>query len=137
MVRRPDDPDDHGLDEQFDVGFLVGLILALLACVAFVMWLLTRPVKAHMAQSGWTYPWVCCAGNDCAEISATNIRDSPAGYIVTVTPGAHPMWRADRREALRIVVPYAKAQASPDGRWHLCINGAGALLCFYHVPGGV
>ena len=45
------------------------------------------------------------------------------------------MWPTQRRDPLVLEVPYRKAMLSPDGHWHLCINDAGELLCFF-APGG-
>jgi len=141
MNRQPDDPgverEDLSGMEPFDAGFLVLVLLGVAAIACLVIGLWARPAKAHYAQSGWAYPTRCCSGTDCSEISGRTVHDSPAGYIVTVAPGSHPMWPATKPETLRLIVPYAKAEASPDGRWHLCINSAGTLLCFYHVPGGM
>ena len=59
----------------------------------------------------------------------------PAGFVVTVAPGRHPMWSTERREALVFEIPHKKLTPAPDGLWHLCINDAGELLCFFG-PGG-
>lgn len=86
---------------------------------------------AHEAPSGWEYPFACCSGVDCARIDASAVRASPPGFVVTVAPGRHPMWPAQRREPLILEIPYEKARHSPDGLWHLCIDEAGQLLCFF------
>lgn len=95
-----------------------------------------EPVRAHEAMSGWSYPFECCSGVDCAEIDAEAVREAPDGYVVTVRPGTHPMWRADRPAPLVVRIPYREAKSSPDGRWHLCINAQGELLCFFAALGG-
>jgi hypothetical protein len=90
-----------------------------------------KAVRAH----SW-YPWECCSATDCAPIEPTTVRETPNGYIVTVAPGGHPMWGADRPAPLTVQIPYGRAKASPDGKWHLCINAQGGLLCFYAILGG-
>lgn len=130
------DPNDHSSRDELDLGWLTILLLGVaVICIVFIMSL--KVAFAHNAPSGWTYPTRCCSGTDCAEISGRTVHDSPTGYRVAVAPGSHPMWPATKPETLLLIVPYAKAEASPDGRWHLCINSAGTLLCFYHVPGGM
>jgi hypothetical protein len=89
----------------------------------------------HQAASGWDYPFYCCSGADCARIEAEAVRETPTGFIVTVQPGKHPMWPAERRETLVLAIPHNKVMPAPDGQWHLCINDTGELLCFF-APGG-
>lgn len=109
----------------------LGLALMLLAsCGA------GSPVYAHQAMSGWTYPLSCCADNDCAQIDPSTVRETSGGYVVTIAPGSHPMWRADRPAPLVVRIPYREAKTAPDGRWHICLNGAGDLLCFFVALGG-
>ena len=57
--------------------------------------------SAHQAMSGWSYPLECCHSLDCAEIAGNTVRETPNGYVITVQPGSHPMWRADRSERNR------------------------------------
>lgn len=90
---------------------------------------------SHQAPSRWDYPFTCCSDADCAQIEAETVRESPAGFTVTIAPGKHPMWSADRRAPLILEIPHGKAQQSPDGHWHLCVNDAGELLCFF-APAG-
>ena len=91
--------------------------------------------RAHRAPGGWDYPFECCSEADCARIDASEVRETPSGFVVTIMPGRHPMWPKERRAPLRIEIPHEKAQRSPDGHWHLCINDAGELLCFF-APAG-
>lgn len=93
------------------------------------------PALSHQAPAGWEYPFYCCSGADCAPIEARTVRESRGGFIVTVVPGSHPMWPTERRQPLVIEIPYDKAKQSQDGHFHLCINDAGDLLCFF-APGG-
>jgi hypothetical protein len=92
--------------------------------------------RAHEAMSGWTYPLECCHSLDCAEVAGSTVRETPTGYVITVRPGSHPMWRADRAEPLTVTFPYRQAKPSPDGKWHLCIDSTGKPLCFFAIIGG-
>jgi len=107
------------------------------ACIAVVASCTGTPAQAHQAMSGWAYPASCCSGHDCAEIPAEavaeHVRD---GFVVTVAPGAHPMWPVTKPGSLKVSIPYLDTRASPDGRFHLCIDSNGKVLCFYAGYGG-
>lgn len=90
----------------------------------------------HRAPSGWDYPFECCSEADCARIEAGAVREVPSGFVVTIMPGRHPMWPTERREPAVLEIPYQKARLSPDGFFHLCMNDAGELLCFFSPGGG-
>lgn len=105
--------------------FLRLALLAALAC------LLARGASAH----DW-YPYECCSGHDCAPLADARVRETPTGYVVIVMPGEHPMWPRERAAPLTLAIAYGRAKASPDGRFHLCINGAGELLCWFAAVGG-
>lgn len=107
-----------------------------LAALAALLSLLAFPVSAHTAMSGWSYPVECCSSVDCAEISPSAVRETPTGYEVTIRPGTHPMWRADRPAPLTVKFPYRDAKPSPDGRWHVCIDPTGNPLCLFAIIGG-
>lgn len=96
----------------------------------------TTDTCSHEAASGWDYPFECCSGADCAQLDPRAVTANPSGFIVTVAPGQHPVWAKDRRKSLVLEIPYLKARLSPDGKWHLCINDAGDLLCFFSPAGG-
>ena len=104
--------------------------------VAIMLSVAASGPRAHQAASGWDYPFECCSGADCAQIGADAVQESQPGFVVTIMPGGHPMWPSERREPLVLSIPYQKARLSPDGRWHLCINDAGELLCFFSPVGG-
>lgn len=91
---------------------------------------------AHQARSGWDYPFDCCSDADCARIDASEVRETPPGFVVTIMPGRHPMWASERRRPAVLDIPYQKARLSPDGLFHLCMNDAGELLCFFSPGGG-
>lgn len=100
-------------------------LLALASCGA------GGPAHAH----SW-YPASCCSDRDCAAVQPASVRETAGGYVVTVAPGSHPMWGKDRPAPLIVRIPYREAKASPDGQWHLCINGSGDLLCFFAIVPG-
>lgn len=104
---------------------------AALTALALLALVLSSPAHAH----SW-YPASCCSGVDCAPVRPSSVQETAGGYVVTVQPGSHPMWRADRPAPLVVRIPYREAKASPDGQWHLCINGQGDLLCFFAIIGG-
>lgn len=109
-------------------------VLAIIAMSALLTAAATQALP-HQAESGWDYPFYCCSGADCARIEAEAVRENPSGFVVTIKPGKHPMWPTERRETLVLEIPYKKAMPSPDGKWHLCIDDSGELLCFF-APGG-
>lgn len=111
--------------------------MRVLAAISLAMMLAAgaTETRSHPAPSGWEYPFECCSGADCAQIDASAVQENKPGFIVTIAPGRHPMWPTERRKPLVLEVPYQKVRLSPDGLWHLCINDAGELLCFFS-PGG-
>jgi hypothetical protein len=66
------------------------------------------------------YPPSCCSDRDCAPYPATNVRETPNGFLL------HD----------GVLVPYAKTQASPDGQFHRCSRPDGSVICFFAVIGG-
>ncbi len=133
-MRQPDDPGVRE-DEAWDLVAektlgIASYIWSVLFIVCLVMLTLTVPAKSHDF-----YPWECCSDNDCQEISDETVRIGQGGYLVTVKPGEHIMWPASKPEPLQLFIPYTKVKLSPDGKYHLCINGQGAMLCFYASVG--
>lgn len=108
--------------------------LCLLVAVAALGW--HGAASAHQAMSGWSYPYTCCSDRDCAEVAPEAVREGAGGYQVTIQPGGHPMWPKVRTDPLVLAIPYRESKASPDGHFHLCIDGAGKLLCFFAAIGG-
>lgn len=82
-----------------------------------------NPASAHDAKSGWSYPFACCSGYDCREVSDKAISERPEGYVINNTGE---------------VVTYqdARVKNSPDGEFHWC-SVAGAndskTICLF-VP---
>ena len=110
-------------------------IWAFITALAFVL-AYAEPAPAHQAPSGWSYPWECCSGMDCAPVEADAVQTTPQGYFVTIMPGTHPQWPASQTRPITFLIPYAKGRASPDGHYHICFRPDGTLLCFYATVGG-
>lgn len=66
------------------------------------------------------YPWECCAGFDCSEISSDRVSVSAAGYVVDG----------------KFTVPYGETRNSPDGQYHACFPKPDQLKCFWAPPPG-
>jgi hypothetical protein len=87
------------------------------------------PAAAHDAlptaakPNGWTYPYSCCSGIDCREVSGKAISERPEGYVINNT--GEVLAYSDRR-----------IKNSPDGVYHWC-SVAGAddsrTICLF-VP---
>ena len=88
------------------------------------------PAIAHDAlptaakPMGWSYPYACCSGIDCRQVSAKAISERPYGYIINNTGE---------------VVGYADSRIkdSPDGVYHWCsVAGAddGRTICLFVPP---
>ena len=43
------------------------------------------PAFAHDAPKGWSYPFSCCSGFDCREVSAQAISQKSEGYVIKRT----------------------------------------------------
>ncbi|GAB5506445.1 MAG: hypothetical protein Rhirs2KO_16080 [Rhizobiaceae bacterium] len=88
------------------------------------------PAIAHDAlptsamPQGWSYPLACCSGYDCREVSHSQIKEGPAGYVIASTGELIPM--TDR-----------KVKPSPDGEFHWCsVAGKddGKTICLFVPP---
>lgn len=82
------------------------------------------PAFAHDAPKGWSYPFSCCSGYDCREVSGKSISERPQGYVI---------------EGTGEVVSYtdARLKNSPDGEFHWCsVAGAndGKTICLFVPP---
>lgn len=105
--------------------FLTSLAFATLA----LAWL-AQPATAHDAiktaakPTGWSYPFSCCSGYDCREVSSKAISERPEGYVIQGTGE---------------VVAYTdtRLKNSPDGEYHWC-SVAGAddsrTICLFVPP---
>jgi len=99
--------------------------------LALGLLLLASAAQAHQAPSGMEYSSFCCNGQDCAPIPAQTVRTSPAGYVVVLQPGDHPMV-TERQE---FVVPYGKELPSTDGGYHICLYPTQEVLRCFYAPG--
>lgn len=87
-------------------------------------------VHAHDAlptaakPQGWSYPFSCCSGMDCREVSSKAISEKPEGYVIKGT--GEVLTYADKR-----------LKDSPDGEYHWCSRGGsdtGATICLFVPP---
>lgn len=79
---------------------------------------LVVPALAH----SW-YPPSCCSDRDCAPLDSSRVKVVPGGYLI------------DGRE----LVPYDKAQWSPDENYHGCFPSTmlGKIGCFWAPQRGM
>lgn len=81
-----------------------------------------KPTAAR--PQGWSYPYACCSGYDCREVSSKQISERPEGYVIKGTGE---------------VVAYSdtRLKHSPDGEYHWC-SVAGAddsrTICLFVPP---
>jgi hypothetical protein len=81
-----------------------------------------KPTAAR--PQGWSYPFACCSGYDCREVSSKAITERPEGYVIKGTGE---------------VVAYSdgRLKDSPDGEYHWC-SVAGAdntrTICLFVPP---
>ncbi|HEY6633401.1 MAG TPA: hypothetical protein VIZ90_18265 [Rhizobiaceae bacterium] len=81
-----------------------------------------KPTAAR--PQGWSYPFACCSGIDCREVSSKQISERPEGYVIKDTGE---------------VVAYSdtRLKNSPDGEYHWC-SVAGAddsrTICLFVPP---
>jgi len=95
-------------------GFLLHKIAtAALPAVAAAVLTMLSPAYAHDAMptsakpQGWKYPFSCCSGFDCREVSAKQISEKSDGYVI---------------EGTGEIVAYSdtRLKNSPDGEFHWC-----------------
>jgi hypothetical protein len=103
-------------------GLLLRLSAAAILC--FAASAASLPARAHEAPKGWSYPFSCCSGYDCREVSSKAIGEGPKGYVIKGTGE---------------VVSYSDARLknSPDGEYHWCsFEGADntRTICLFVPP---
>jgi hypothetical protein len=79
---------------------------------------------AHTAVSGFEYPWRCCSGQDCYEISQMDVEPVSGGWKIKETGEVWPLERVEE---------------PPDGKYHRCsvAGDRGAkTLCLWIPPMG-
>jgi hypothetical protein len=91
---------------------------------------LTAPAAAHDAlptaaqPNGWTYPFSCCSGIDCRQVSDQAVLEGSRGYVIKLT-GELIMSRDTR------------VKNSPDGQFHQCTvagKPTGRTICLFVPP---
>ena len=87
--------------------------LLLAAFIAFAMLVFVCFLTAHVAWSHEWYPKACCSDHDCRPVSCDQIHSSGAE------------WEYSGRRIEKF-----KAQVSPDGNCHICVN-ATSILCIF------
>ena len=112
--------------------FAVYGAIFLVCLVTFWTLLLVFKVEGHEAiptaakPQGWNYPFSCCSGIDCREVSDQAISERPEGYVIKGTGE---------------VIAYSdiRIKDSPDGVFHWC-SVAGAddsrTICLFVPPRG-
>lgn len=96
-----------------------------------VLWLifavLASQAYGHDAPKGWSYPFACCAGNDCRPVPGSAILETDKGYVIART--GEPLAYNDTR-----------IKDSPDGEIHWC-SVAGKddsrTICLFMPPKGM
>lgn len=125
-----EDDDDQSDYVGIDIRYIeaLGLFIAGFIILALIWSIGTATgAWAHQATPtasqplGWQYPWSCCSGQDCGEVSDAFIREMKDGYEISIPAGGHPMVKD---KLYRDLVPYGdgKIKDSPDGRFHACIS---------------
>ena len=105
---------------RFRLSLLSGLWLAATAAGAHAH----DAIPTAAQPQGWSYPFSCCSGYDCREVSEKAISERPEGYVIKGTGE---------------VVSYADSRVkdSPDGEYHWC-SVAGAddsrTICLFVPP---
>jgi len=81
--------------------------------LGFAIVILLSLFGAHVAWSHEWYPKACCSDKDCRPVACEDIHSSGAE------------WEYSGRRIEKF-----KAQVSPDGSCHVCIN-ASSILCIF------
>lgn len=98
-------------------------VLRLALSLAAVLSGTAFPSSAHMAPTGWAYPYQCCSDRDCQPVHGTEVTEGPDGYLIEETG-----------EVLGYSDPRLKV--SPDGEFHLCAapGKRSAAICLFVPP---
>lgn len=100
--------------------------LVFVALIAIGLLVYAASAWAHEAPTGWAFDPACCGNGDCKPIAATDVRETPNGYLI---------------EPTKELIPYQspKVRISPDGMPYRCsVQGkvTGATYCLYISKGG-
>lgn len=107
--------------------FLAGAAIAAAALFLAVPIAVAHDAKPTASMpNGWSYPFSCCSGYDCREVTPQSISERPEGYVIRGTGE---------------VVAYSdtRIRNSPDGEYHWCsVAGAndGRTICLFVPPKG-
>lgn len=115
MNERPDGP-------VIGAALVYGLAFVLIVVVLVLSW----PVRAHQAPTGWAYSPFCCGGEDCGPIAMTEVEATAYGWRIKATGE---------------VIAYSTTREAPDGMFHRCTVKAGdptsKTRCLYAPPMGL
>ncbi len=106
------------------VSRLAGLVLLAIAPAGQGLAHDALPTAAQ--PRGWSYPFACCSGYDCREVSKKAISERPEGYVILGTGEV-------------LAYTDARVKNSPDGEFHWCsVAGAnnGRTICLFVPPRG-
>lgn len=123
------------MDREQKITLVATGTMALAASIAFVL-AMTTESPAHSWYTKTSDPLTgfgCCGGEDCAEISDTDVREVQGGYVFLPTSE---------------FIPTSRVQKSRDWRFHRCIYlqafshegqayEKGATRCFFAPPGSM
>src|ERR1700752_4542248 len=105
-------------------------IMNKLTAALFVTVLTAAPAGAHDAPPtpaqpmGWTYPFSCCSGMDCHQVSDQSVIEGPRGYVIKLTGEL-------------IASGDTRIKNSPDGLFHQCTVAGkltGRTICLFVPP---
>lgn len=97
---------------------IVWIIIMVFVC-ALVLAVFSTKASAHE----W-YPISCCSDKDCRAL------DEAKGEWVKEEGKLWVLWDGRKH-------PKSSAGWSPDGKFHLCENPSGLILCFFAPVGGM
>ena len=102
---------------------LAATVLGTMVATWMLFW--AFPASPHEAAAGWSYPFACCSGFDCREVSDALVRDNQDGSFTIVATGE------------RLVSGDTRVRLSPDGQTHWCsVAGRddGRTICLFVPP---
>lgn len=114
----------------YAINRMIRTLAMALAAAAILLALAIWSAPNADAHEGYDYR--CCGQNDCAPVPDAAVHEAGPVIIFRIAPGTHPMWPADKAAALVVEVDRFRLEHRRlDGRWHICLNPALAVLCVY------
>lgn len=105
----------------------------MIRALTLALCLLASPALAHEAASGWAYPFECCSGDDCYEITSDEVTPNRDGSY-TILKSSEIFLPPD-------AVGGKNFKWSPDGRFHRCTyskkNDSTQTICLFIPQPGV